>query len=63
MRVLGLNSLYIITNGSGEVVDPNEKAFLFKIDAKEYIKKNWTTKEIKEMGIEIESIAEALGLE
>jgi hypothetical protein len=61
-KQLSLDKLYVITDGSGQVVDPLEKVFQDKNQAKEYRKNSWDDKTIKEMNITIESLREVLGL-
>lgn len=55
--------LYMITNGEGQVIDPNEFVFEGKPAAIAYMAKNWAKTEIEVMNITVESIAEILGLE
>lgn len=61
-KQLSLDRLYVITDGSGQVVDPLEIVFQDKNQAKEYRKNSWDAKTIKEMKITIESLREVLGL-
>lgn len=62
MKAINLHQLYIITDSSSNPIDPDENAFLFKADAKRYMKKNWDNSTVEELGIAVESIAEVLGL-
>jgi hypothetical protein len=58
-----VDDTYLITNGSGEVLDPNGFVFDNQKDCRTYIDKNWTKKEQRSLGITIENLAEILGIQ
>jgi hypothetical protein len=63
MISIPLSKLYVITNGNGEIIDPNANAFLNKTIANKYKKHHWAGSEISAMTITVEKLSEFLGIE
>lgn len=56
-----LSQLYMITNGSGTIIDPNENVFTSKKEAREYTNKQWTKEEQRNLEIDLQSLDEIIG--
>lgn len=54
------SEIYMITNGQGEIRDPNDIVFTTKSDAKQYMNRNWDKQSQKEFGLTIQPLSEII---